>query len=267
MVARFALALPSMEATTSKTSSLVSDAQARQYREEGWFVLERALAEDQLELLRGFAQTAMSRADVEMEAAGVDRLDLNHRGRRYFVSGLAKQEPALHAFLFGDLMAEICRATLGANAFQFVEQFVIKGADKNSAFSWHQDSGYVHEDHQPYLTCWIALDDVTEENGSVYLLPYSRAGVRSYVKHFDDEVTNDKVGYFGSDPGMPLVVPAGSIACFSSVVFHRSGPNLTQDLRRVYLAQYSSEVIRTKDGSQAWEGFEEFLRDGERVGR
>jgi ectoine hydroxylase-related dioxygenase (phytanoyl-CoA dioxygenase family) len=256
-----------METITHKTSSVVTEAQARQYREEGWFVLDRVLSEDQLELLRGFAQTAIHRADAEMDAAGVDMLGLNHRGRRYFVSGMAKQEPLLRSFLFGDLMADICRATLGLDAFQFVEQFVIKSADKNSAFSWHQDSGFVHEDHEPYLTCWIALDDVTEENGSVYLLPYSRAGVRSYVKHFHDEATNDKVGYFGDDPGLPLVVPAGSIACFSSVVFHRSGPNLTQDLRRVYLAQYSPEVIRTKDGSRAWEGFEEFLRKGERVGQ
>ena len=254
-----------METITGKASSIVTEAHARQYQEEGWFVLERVLPEDQLELLRGLAQKAMDRADAEMDTAAVDRLGLNHRGRRYFVSGMAEQEPSLRSFLFGDLMADICRATLGPDVFQFVEQFVIKAADKNSAFSWHQDSGFVHEDHEPYLTCWIALDDVTEANGSVYLLPYSRAGVRSYVKHFHDEATNDKVGYFGDDPGTPVVVPAGSIACFSSVVFHRSGPNLTQDLRRVYLTQYSSEVIRTKDGTQAWEGFEEFLRDGERV--
>jgi ectoine hydroxylase-related dioxygenase (phytanoyl-CoA dioxygenase family) len=255
-----------METTAHKPASIVTEAQARQYREEGWFVLHQVLSGEQLELLRGFAQAAIDRADADMDATGVDMLGLNHRGSRYFVSGMAGQEPMLHSFLFGDLMAGICRATLGPDAFQFFEQFVIKAADKNSAFSWHQDSGFVHEDHEPYLTCWIALDHVTEENGCVYLLPYSRAGIRSYVKHFQDEATNDKVGYFGDDPGIPLIVPAGSIACFSSVVFHRSGPNLTQDLRRVYLAQYSPELIRTKDGSQAWGGFEEFLRSGERLG-
>jgi ectoine hydroxylase-related dioxygenase (phytanoyl-CoA dioxygenase family) len=31
------------------------------------------------------------------------------------------------------------------------------------------------------LTCWIALDDVTEANGTVYLLPYSRAGTRDVI--------------------------------------------------------------------------------------
>lgn len=244
------------------TSSVVSEAQREQYREEGWFVLERVLSDEQLDLLRGFAETGMNRIDAEMDAAGVDVLGLNHRGRRYFASGLASTEPALRAFVFGDLMADICRATLGADAFQFVEQYVIKCADRDSAFSWHQDSGYVHENHRPYLTCWIALDDVTEENGCVYLLPYSRVGIRTYVKHFRDPATNDKVGYVGADAGIPVVVPAGSIACFSSVVFHRSGPNLTDHPRRVYLTQYSSEVITASDGSGPWQGFEPFLRDG-----
>ena len=234
----------------TNTTSVVSETQQQQYREEGWFVLERVLSGQQLRLLRTYAQEGMNQIDARMDDAGVDVLGLNHRGQRYFANGLAKTEPELRAFVFGDLMAGICRATLGPNAFHFVEQYVIKCADRQSAFSWHQDSGYVHEEHEPYLTCWIALDDITEENGSVYLLPYSRAGVRTYVKHFTDPETNDKVGYVGTDPGLPMVVPAGSIACFSSVVFHRSGPNLTDRLRRAYIVQYSPEPILMEDGSR-----------------
>jgi ectoine hydroxylase-related dioxygenase (phytanoyl-CoA dioxygenase family) len=255
-----------MEPTSAVTNSIVSPEQQQQYRDEGWFVLDRVLSEDQLELLRRYAQTAMNQIDTEMDEAGVDTLELNHRGRRYFAGGLAKTAPELRGFLYSELMAEICRATIGADAYQFHEQYVIKCSDRESAFSWHQDSGYVHEDPEPYLTCWIALDDVTEENGSVYLLPYSQLGVRTYVKHSQDPTTNDKIGYIGSDPGIPIVAPAGSIACFSSFVFHRSGPNLTDQLRRVYLAQYSPEVIMKKDGSGPWCGFDEFLRDGKIVG-
>jgi ectoine hydroxylase-related dioxygenase (phytanoyl-CoA dioxygenase family) len=43
-------------------------------------------------------------------------------------------------------------------------------------------------------------------------------------------------------------VPAGSIACFSSTLFHRSGANTTDRMRRVYLAQYSAEPILNEDG-------------------
>ena len=124
-------------------------------------------------------------------------------------------------------MAQIARGALGDTVYLFNEQFVIKAAERGMKFGWHQDSGFIHYPHEPYLTCWIALDDVTEENGTVYLLPYSRAGTRDVVEHFHDEETNDLIGYFGDDPGDPVIVPAGSIACFSSTLFHRSGPNMT----------------------------------------
>lgn len=245
-------------------TDLVTPEMLEQYRNEGYFVLEGAMTPDQLDLLRGGAQYSMDRLDARMEVAGVDRLGINARGRRYFSNMVYHERPELRSFIYGSTMAAICRAVLGSEAYLFYEQYVIKAGDPDTTFAWHQDSGYVHEDHQPYLTCWIALDDVTEENGSVYLLPYSRSGIRSYVKHIPVE-TGDKVCYFGSDPGMPVIVPAGSIVCFSSTVIHRSGANMTDRLRRVYLLQYSAEVIMDKAGEKPWGSFEQFLSGGQVV--
>ncbi len=230
------------------SADLVTPEHLAQFRDEGYFVLERVLTDEQLELLRGGAQYSIDKLDAAMDAAGIDRSASTHRGKRYFSSMIYQDRPELRQFLFSDTMAEICQATLGDDAYLFWEQYVIKAGDPNTAFAWHQDSGYVHEDHEPYLTCWIALDDVTEENGSVYLLPYSRSGIKSYIKHIRDPELNDMVCYFGSDPGIPMTAPAGSIVVFSSVVIHRSGPNLTDRNRRVYIAQYSKEVIPAKDG-------------------
>ncbi len=235
-----------------------------QYRSEGYFVLEAVLEPDELELLRSGAQFSMDRLDQAMDAEGVDRLGINARGKRYFSAMVYRERPELRPFIFGDTMAQICRGVLGEDAYLFWEQYVIKAADPDTSFAWHQDSGYVHENHEPYLTCWIALDDVTEQNGSVYLLPYSRSGIRSYVKHIRAE-TGDEVCYFGADPGMPVVVPAGTIVCFSSTVIHRSGPNLTDRLRRVYLLQYSSDVIMDQTGTKPWGSFERFLGGGQVV--
>ncbi len=144
---------------------------------------------------------------------------------------------------------------------------MVKGTDKDSSFSWHQDSGYVHLECPMYLTCWVTLDDVTLENGTVFLLPYSESGIRSVVKHIPDPRTNDLVGYFGKNPRhTPIVLPAGSIAVFSSYVFHRSGPNLTDKLRRVYLPQYSPEIIYNLKGEHHGQAIP-FLKDGEIVWR
>src|SRR5215217_6655307 len=145
----------------------------------------------------------------------------------------------------------------------------IHGANRPGSPRGHrlpvQRAGFIDYPHRPYLTCWIALDDMTEANGTVYLLPYSRAGTRDVIKHGRDEESNDLVGYFGHDPGDAVIVPAGSIACFSSTLFHRSGPNTTDRVRRVYVAQYSAEPIFSEDGSHPLRLAEPLLVEGKRV--
>jgi|SRR3954447_15906506 len=227
---------------------IITSDHARRFREEGFFVLERVLPERDLDMLRGECQRFIDERDEEMDRLGVDQIDLDRRGSRYFVHAYGKS-PAVERFLACELMVRIARAALGDTVHLFNEQYVVKAAEQGLPFSWHQDGGFIEYAHRPYLTCWIALDDVNETNGTVYLLPYSRAGTREVVEHVRDEATNDLVGYTGDDPGDPLIVPAGSIACFSSTVLHRSGANTTDRMRRVYVAQYSAEPILDADGS------------------
>ncbi|MEA2246068.1 MAG: hypothetical protein QOH46_597 [Solirubrobacteraceae bacterium] len=246
------------------TGPRITPDHGRQFQEEGFFVLECAVPPGDLATLRGECRRFIDERDREMDRLGVDTLDLDHRGSRYFVHGYGKS-PALERFLSSDLMVQIAQAALGDTVYLFNEQYVVKAAEQGMAFSWHQDSGFIDHPHRPYLTCWIALDDMTEANGTVYLLPYSRAGTRDVVSHSREQESNDLVGYFGDDPGDPVIVPAGSIACFSTTLFHRSGPNTTDGMRRVYVAQYSAEPILSEDRSQPLRLAEPLLVEGKRV--
>ena len=249
-------------AIVESTPDIVTEQHRQQFQQEGWFLLKNVVPQEHLELLRRSAQYAIDKCDAEMDHRRVDVLGLNHRGKRYFSALVFKERPELRQFLFSDLMAQICQATLGPNAWLFWEQYVIKCADKGMKFSWHQDSGYVGDpNHKPYLTCWITLDDVTEENGTVYLLPYSVSGIRTWVKHIQEPGSNDLVGYFGRERGVAVVAPAGSIAVFSSYVFHSSGANLTNRMRRVYLAQYSAQVMHRSDTDPS----DAFLAEGRNI--
>lgn len=200
-----------------------------------------------------------------MDEAGIEVLGLDRRGARYFINDCSIVSGPLRQFIFSDFMADVCRATLGDEVYLFNDQYVVKGAEGETAFSWHQDSGYVGYQHRPYLTCWCALDDVDEDNGTVYLLPYDRAGTRDVVPHRRDTHSNDLVGYFAQDPGQPMIVQAGSMASFSSTVFHRSGANTTSKLRRVYVVQYSPEPILTADRRHLRHQAVPFLKKGIRV--
>ena len=245
----------------------ITDAQKQQYRDEGYFVLENAIPAEHLQAMRDACQQKMDELDAEMDRLGVDKLGINHKGSRYFLPFLSQENPGVRDFIFSEPMADICRATLGPDAFLFLDQYVVKAAETGMSFSWHQDEGYIPYPNPPYVGCWCALDDVNEENGTIYVLPYSEAGTKGKVKHVRDEATNDMVGYFGDNPGIPVIVPAGSIAVFSSTTFHRSGFNRTDRMRRAYLVQYSDAPIKTDDGTGIRHLAEPFLHDGQVVAK
>ncbi len=249
--------------------SVVTAEQAKQYQREGYFILEAVIPPQVLAALRAECMRHIADYDREMEAKGIKTQGITHYKKRYFISNRSASSPIMTEFLFSDLMAEICRATLGDEAYLFNEQYVVKAADTDSKFAWHQDSGYVGHYHRAYLSCWCALDDMSIENGTVYILPYQRDGRNStdeIIDHTVEARTNDKVGYHGTDPGEPAIVPAGSIVVFSSRTFHRSGANTTDTYRRSYLAQYSPEPIMSKDGSHLWNRAEPVLRAGQPAG-
>ena len=247
--------------------NMITESHRQQYLERGFFVLENALPASELDLIREVCDASVADLDRQMDEAGSDELGLSRRGSRYFSFLPSKDDPRLDSFVFSDLMKSICRATVGDDALLFWEQFVVKGPSKSakSAFSWHQDAGYVDGLPVPrYVNAWVALDDVSEANGTVYLLPYAAAGTRERVEHRVDPDSGDRIGYFGDHPGEAVVAPAGSIAVFSSTCFHRSGPNVTDGFRRAYALQFAESVVHEADGSVM--GLEKwFLKGGSRV--
>ena len=147
--------------------------------------------------------------------------------------------PDVERFLFGETVRAVTSACLGPTAYLFNEQFVVKGARTGASFAWHQDGAYVGFRHRPYLTIWVALDDTSEENGCVRVLPRNLDEDTSLVAHEWDAQGKEKVGYTGHDPGLALVASAGTVVAFSSTTLHRSGENRTDRPRRAYVCQYS----------------------------
>lgn len=232
------------------------------FERDGFFVLPGAVGDDDVAMLRDECALAEAVILREMDAQGTDVIGLNHRGRRSIVPLQYKKSERLPRFLFGPLMAEICGRTLGDEAYLFLEQFVVKGADTGMKLGWHQDAGYLPFDPPTYVTAWVALDDVDENNGTVFMLPYPVAGTRTRVPHELEAGSNDKIGYSGDNPGIPVVGPAGTVAVFTCTCFHRSGGNSTPRPRRAYIAQYSEKPVLMPDTGALRHFADPFLRDG-----
>ena len=249
----------------STATSLISDEHRQQYVEEGYFIVERAISDEHLQILRESCDYLIDSMHQEMDRLGTDHIHISHRGKRYHVAKKYDQPPRLSEYVFSDLMADVCRATIGETAYLFYDQYVAKAAEQGIEFSWHQDGGYLGFPHRPYVTVWAAVDDMSEANGTAYVLPFSTVGIRSLVEHIRNPETGDKTGYFGSQRGIAAVVPAGSLVVFSSLTFHSSGANTTDRMRRAYVTQYSPEPIYKPDSDELMHLGVPFLQAGEKL--
>ena len=88
---------------------------------------------------------------------------------------------------------------------------------------------------------------------------------REWMWKARDEESNDLVGYFGDDPGDPLIAPAGQHRLLLVDALHRSGPNTTDRMRRLHVAQDSAAPILNKDGSRPRRLAEPLVVNGKRV--
>jgi len=118
----------------------------------------------------------------------------------------------------------------------------MKAAIEGTAWPWHQDFGSWHLDGiaQPdMLTVMVMLDDATQMNGCLYLLPGSHRDGRTNP-YFDTSTAyklwavkpEDVKAYIKSSAApLPITGPAGTAAVFHCNLLHASGHNLSADDR------------------------------------
>src|SRR4051812_39671322 len=95
-------------------STMISEAQKQQFFDEGYFILEKALSDDQLKLLQDTCQHFIDEMNAEMDRLGVTVLrGINHKNNRYFIPTFLYGSERLGPIIFSEQMAEINQATLG----------------------------------------------------------------------------------------------------------------------------------------------------------
>ena len=136
--------------------------------------------------------------------------------------------------ILSERLLDVVRRILGPHAVLFNEQYIVKQSRSGiaGAFKWHRDSDSlvnagISLDNISYISIWVPLDDVTRENGCLFVKPMM---------------------HDGCDP-VPLELPRGSAVIMSHLLFHMSGPNTTLFQRRAWMPQFSSQPILTSTGT------------------
>ena len=220
--------------------SRITQEQMTQFAQDGFFLLEDYFRVEEIEAL----EAAIDRHTLahndrlrEGERGGISRAD-----EIQFTAFLAEHDAAIRAFATQEKMAAVAVALLGPDIWLYWNQAVVKYPETPRPFPWHQDNGYTPVEPEQYLTCWLALNDATIENGCIWVRPGSHKN--GTLPHKDSEI--GRVGYDGLDPGVPVPIRKGGMAVFSSLLLHKSGPNLTpSDVRKAYIMQYC--LANTRD--------------------
>jgi ectoine hydroxylase len=124
----------------------------------------------------------------------------------------------------------------------FTSKLNLKRAREGSEFPWHQDfpywyvaAGHAAED---VVTAIVFLDDATEANGAVRVIPGShRNGAAPRNPHDPTRFLTDPTKL---DVASEIVVevPAGSVLWFGAYLVHRSSPNTSGAHRRALLPSW-----------------------------
>lgn len=126
----------------------------------------------------------------------------------------------------------------------------------SEAWPVHSDWAYFRAQDYPQdvVSSAIALDDLTEENGTMRLWPNTND---EFVEHKrTDNGLEVPPEHVDEDNAELLEIPAGSLVLFDSIVWHDSSPNMTDNPRRLmiyshYPASAGQEHSITEDERNA----------------
>lgn len=216
--------------------------QGAAYDRDGFFLVRDALTRDEI--------AAITAAVDPLEQEFEDILRTQENGERFiskvdsitFAPHFVTKSPEVKAFARHPVLARIARDLLGDNVRLYWDQAVYKKPGNPRPFPYHQDNGYNFVEPQIYLTCWIPLVDVDEENGCPWVVPgLHRLGTLTHK--------TVALGYelFVDHPEeVAIPAKAGDIVVFSSLTPHKTGPNLTDETRKAYILQYAPDGIHVK---------------------
>ncbi len=232
---------------------VLSAAQARQYDEQGFVVIEDvfdaitidALIEELDPLERQLEELVEQRFDGKMFIA--------RAGEITFTPHVVTRSPKANEFTRCAFFRDLTHDLLGDDVRLYWDQAVYKKPGTVDEFPWHQDNGYTYVEPQQYLTCWVALTDADERNGCpVVVSGLHREG--TWAHELTELGFDCGVGATGKE-GIPAPVRAGGVVVFSSLTPHKTGPNSTAgQTRKTYIVQFAPDgayVITYADGKTA----------------
>lgn len=228
----------------------LSEAQKTAFQAQGYVHLQQVLAEPELAGLETvFEQFRQGRVPVR----GRDFCDMAGDYARspadFAVVNIMLPRvylPSWQGNLYERRAASIAEQLCGPDMRLDYDQLLAKRPGSvDAVFAWHQDLAYwpLTPDTRT-VTCWLAIDDATEENGCLQFVPGSHAepALRRHAPlHRERDKSHTLVAEVDErrDPILPMPIRRGDVLAFRERVLHGSGGNRSAaSWRRAYVVAF-----------------------------
>jgi len=208
------------------------------YEENGYLVIEDAIAPEQLAALRCVTSEFIDRSRQVSESNDVYDLDAGHSAAEPRLTRIKLphlQHPIYWETLTAAPMTAILTAVLGPDVRLHTSKLNTKAPGGGAAVEWHQDWAFYPHTNDDLLAVGLMLEDVAEENGPLMVIPGSHKG--PVLDH-----TSNGVFCGAVDPADPqldlasavtLTGKAGTISLHHVRTLHGSAPNMSDRARLV----------------------------------
>jgi phytanoyl-CoA hydroxylase len=215
-----------------------------QYREQGYLVVPRLLDAAELTTLRAALAELLEESRGLTESTPKFLLARNDDGStsvRRIVNPI-EHHPAFHELVFNRTIVDLVEELIGPDIQLQHTKLNLKPPSRQGRFEWHQDYPFFPHTNFDLLAVMVYLDDSTEENGCLSIIPGShRGGPRRHLfardgafssRLADESVVQDRASW------LSVPVPAGGISLHHCNMLHSSAANTTAMPRSAVVIQY-----------------------------
>ena len=240
--------------------SATTQQQREFFSKNGYLRYGRVYSEDKVEELReALAEVRSGKTEkvaigARAEGQVVVELDFSKTEGRATPSltRMFRVHDVFRRHVLNPTIASIAAEVLGADRLRLMEdQVIIKEPGKSTPLNWHQDYVYWPFDRPEQVSCWLALDYVTEETGGMQFVPGShRLGEFARVDFESGEpveADQDKPR-LPSDPTAEHDVVAvdlepGECVFHHSLTWHATKANTGNNLRRGLITRFMKDGV------------------------
>jgi phytanoyl-CoA hydroxylase len=235
-------------------NTTITPEQAEYYRQNGYVVVEDFLAPDEvrrwIEVLDGVITSRgdrrlPDRPELYMDPGETERKPPSKDEEYYnkvFVQrvNLWKDSEEVRRLIHDPRMGRMATELTGNDGFRVWHDQALYKAPWANPTAWHVDNAYWSFSSTESITIWIALDDVTVQNGCLMFLPgtHKRCTYDPVpISHQMDKVFDMYPEFRDIEPFM-AVMKAGSCTFHNGLTVHGAGPNMTPYWRRAMTCIY-----------------------------